>query len=223
MDLDLIIFDCDGVLVDNEPLRVSVMQDVLTRHGIAISNETLYETCVGRPCGSFFASLQRLINGPVPETAREHFRSDLLARFESELVVTPGLRSLLDGLTVPVCATSSSPLSALKRTLELAGLSDIFADRMFSVESVTRGLPAPDLYLQCAQQMAASPGRTLVVEDSVPGIAAAFAAGMQVAIYAGGSHIEPADLDDWDDVDVVRHWRDFPPIPRSASPTLPLH
>ena len=113
----------------------------------------------------------------------------LLSRFEQELLPIPGIQTLVGKLDVCFCVASSSRTERLRRSLELTGLMPLFGDHVFSADSVKRGKPAPDLFLYAAERMGVAPARCLVIEDSVPGILAAKAAGMEAIGFTGGSHL----------------------------------
>jgi HAD superfamily hydrolase (TIGR01509 family) len=191
-DLDLIIFDCDGVLVDSEVLSCRCLCEALGVCGIKLELDQALELFLGR---STAAVLQHYLaqRRPLPD----HFLSDLKSRvrqaFQSSLQPMSGIGSLLSGLRTPHCVASSSDLDRVSFSLALTGLSLYFDDRLYTSEMVARGKPAPDLFVYAADRMRALPARTLVVEDSVSGVVAAKAAGMKVWGFVGGSHYESRD------------------------------
>jgi HAD superfamily hydrolase (TIGR01509 family) len=191
-ELDLIIFDCDGVLVDSEVLSCRCLCEALASCGIKLELADALGLFLGR---STEAVLQHY--GAQGRTLPDSFRPDLKARvreaFQSSLQAMPGVSSVLAGLHTSYCVASSSDLDRVSFALTLTGLASHFAGRLYTSQMVERGKPAPDLFLYAATEMRAEPHKTLVVEDSVSGVAAARAAGMMVWGFAGGSHYESRD------------------------------
>lgn len=191
-DLDLIIFDCDGVLVDSEVLSCRCLSDVLATCGIQLKLDDALELFLGR---STAAVLQhyRTQGRTLPDSFPADLKGRVLEAFRSSLRPMPGVASLLDGLRTPCCVASSSDFDRVSFSLALTDLSPYFGDRIYTAQMVPRGKPAPDLFLYAATKMHASPARTLVIEDSVSGVTAARVAGMKVWGFAGGSHYESRD------------------------------
>ena len=187
---ELIIFDCDGVLIDSELISARVLIDALASVGVKVDTAHVQTHFLGRSWAKV-ASEIRHSHGYLPGTDfEEKYRIELLDRFEQELVTTSGIEALLAQLTTKSCvATSSSPKRA-SRSLELAGLADFFETRIFTASEVERGKPAPDLFLHAAWRMKTDPANCLVIEDSLPGIEAANNAGMQVLRFTGGGHLQ---------------------------------
>lgn len=185
----MIIFDCDGVLIDSEVISAHVLIDALASVGVKVDIAHVQTYFLGRSWAKVAAEI-RHSHGYLPGMDFEDkYRTELLARFEHELAPAPGIRDLLSQLTIRACvATSSSPKRAA-RSLELTGLSEFFRTRIFTASEVQNGKPAPDLFLHAARQMGADPARCLVIEDSLPGVEAANNAGMQVLRFTGGSHL----------------------------------
>lgn len=187
---ELIIFDCDGVLIDSEVISGRVLIDALASVGVQVDIAYVQTHFLGRSWAKVAAEIRNSHGFLAGADFEEKYRIELLARFESELVQTAGIETLLLKLAIPACvATSSSPKRAL-RSLDLVGLLPHFEGRMFTASEVARGKPAPDLFLHAARHMQADPARCLVIEDSLPGIEAAQSAGMQVLRFTGGSHFE---------------------------------
>jgi HAD superfamily hydrolase (TIGR01509 family) len=191
-ELDSIIFDCDGVLVDSEVLSCRCLSEVLATCGIKLEIAEAIELFLGR---SATAVLQHY--AARGRKLPDNFLSDLKLRvretFQSSLQPIEGVSSLLSGLQVPHCVASSSDLDRVSFSLARTGLSAYFGDRIYTSEMVAHGKPAPDLFLYAAKKMRTAPARTLVIEDSVSGVAAAKAAGMKVWGFVGGSHYESRD------------------------------
>ncbi|MTD98843.1 HAD-IA family hydrolase [Paracoccus sp. YIM 132242] len=193
MPIKLIIFDCDGVIADSEVLSASVLIDQLAGLGIVMTPADVRRDFLGRSFPTVAQTIRERFGQPLPDRFEADYRARLLDRFAAELGPTPGFMAMLDALAVPACiATSSSPERA-GRTLEVLGLADRFAGRVFTASLVRHGKPAPDLFLLAADRMGCAPENTLVIEDSSPGIAAGLAAGMPVLHYAGGAHLRGAE------------------------------
>ncbi len=184
----LVIFDCDGVLIDSEIISTSVMVEQLARHGISLDAHYVLENFIGHPYALVADRIAALIGRALPETFAQGYRTALLQRFEVDLKAMPGIADVLDQLAVPYCAATSSSPERARHSLRAAGLSERFGERVYTVSMVAHPKPAPDLFLHAAAEMRAAPKDCLVVEDSDLGIAAARAAGMQAWQFAGGSH-----------------------------------
>ena len=191
---DLIIFDCDGVLVDSEPLSMRTLVAAIGAQGLEVTIETAYRDYLGRSLASISSRLEDSHGAPLGESAFESMRHDLYALYRRELKANPGVADALDTIGIPFCVASSSSIERVRLSLELTGLLPHFGDRIFSSSMVARGKPAPDLFLHVAETLGAHPGRCLVIEDSPAGITAARAANMRVFAYLGGTHVEPGGL-----------------------------
>jgi len=194
MTVDLIIFDCDGVLVDSEPLAMRVLVAAISAQGITVSPDVAYRDFLGRSLASISTSLLDSHGAPLGPATLASMRHDLYALYRQELRPSPGLPEILGQLKIPFCVASSSELERIRLSLELTGLLPWFEPHIFSASMVENGKPAPDLFLHAAHQMGVHPSRCLVIEDSPAGIAAARNAGMAVFAYTGGSHIVPSGL-----------------------------
>ena len=184
----LVIFDCDGVLVDSEPLAMRVLLDGLAEAGYAIDEATAYERFLGRSLAAMQAILRDDFGFELPAERLEGMRLRLFGLYRRELSAMPGVADALDRLRVPFCVASSSQPDRIRISLEVVGLLPRFEARLFSAAMVAQGKPAPDLFLYAAQQMGVPPGYCLVIEDSAPGIEAAQRAGMRVFGFLGGGH-----------------------------------
>ncbi len=193
--IELIIFDCDGVLVDSEPLAMRVLVAALAAQGIVIPTENAYRDFLGRSMTTIAASVEATHGLPLSPAAHHAMRSDLYDLYRQELRANPGLPEVLKKLTFPFCVASSSIPERIRLSLELTGLLPFFEDHIYSATMVENGKPAPDLFLHAAAAMHVNPGRCLVIEDSPAGIEAAQAAGMQVFAYLGGGHVVPGGLE----------------------------
>jgi HAD superfamily hydrolase (TIGR01509 family) len=190
----LVIFDCDGVLVDTERLTVGVEARVLTELGWPHTAEEVVARWMGRSSAAQLADLEDRLGAASTRTFDERTTAELLETFERELTAVEGIVVLLDHLEaagVPTCVASSGTHERMRRTLGITGLYDRFAGRIYSATEVEHGKPAPDLFLHAAGRMGAEPSACVVVEDSVYGVRAGVVAGMTVYGFAGG--LTPAD------------------------------
>jgi HAD superfamily hydrolase (TIGR01509 family) len=189
---DLIIFDCDGVLVDSEVLSCGCLSEALAGHGIELAVNEAIDLFVGR---SMVAVREhyRALGKHLPDEFSTKLRDRVHETFAKALLPIEGVATVLDRLRAPTCVASSSDLDRVSFSLELTGLSKYFGDRIYTSQMVKHGKPAPDLFLYAASAMQADPRRTLVIEDSVSGVRAAKAAGMTVWGFTGGGHYASRD------------------------------
>ena len=183
---ELIVFDCDGVLVDSERLAVRIEAQALTALGWAIEEHEVVERFVGRSHADMTRDIVAYLGRELPDDWDAELDVLYRATFEAELEPVPGIAAALDHITTPTCVASSSGHDHLRFALGHTGLLDHFDGRIFSASEVEHGKPAPDLFLHAARRMGAEPARCAVVEDSAPGVAAAVAAGMDAYAFAGG-------------------------------------
>lgn len=188
---DLVIFDCDGVLLESEILSCSTDAIELTRAGFPYTTEQICEQFLGKTLKSMLATIEADHARPMPDGFADHLKRCNKERFEAELVAVDGIEQVLDGLAVPFCVASSSDVARLDHSLELVGLHGRFAPHIFSADHVKHSKPAPDLFLHAATSMGFMPDRCLVIEDSPAGVAAGLAAGMTVLGFHGGAHCPP--------------------------------
>jgi HAD superfamily hydrolase (TIGR01509 family) len=186
--ISLVIFDCDGVLIDSELISTTTLVEVLGRHGIAIELRQVLETFVGHPYPVVAGKIAAIAGAPLPASFEQDYRSRLARRFEAELRPMPEVTQVLDTLAVPYCTATSSSLERALHSLRAAGLGGRLGERVYTVSMVSRPKPAPDLFLHAAAAMGVAPAECLVVEDSDLGILAAQAAGMTVWQFTGGCH-----------------------------------
>lgn len=205
--IDLVIFDCDGVLIDSEIISARVLMAALEEAGVVVDFPYFKAHFLGRSFPRVAESIRQDFRVRLPESFESDYRARLLAAFECELKPVAGIVGVLESLAVRACvATSSSPQRA-GRSLQLSGLDRFFGGDVFTASQVANGKPAPDLFLHAAAQCGVAPARCLVIEDSVPGLEAARAAGMEVWHFIGGSHLDRSDaalspplpfFDNWD-------------------------
>lgn len=184
----LVIFDCDGVLVDSEPIALRLLLETLAGAGLALDPEAAHARFLGRSLASTREILARDFGLELSDAALAEMRRRLYAAFRDELRPIPGIAATLDALPCGYCVASSSQPERIRLALAVAGLWDRFEGRAFSATMVARGKPAPDLFLFAAESLGYAPAACLVVEDSPAGIRAAKAAGMRVVAFTGGSH-----------------------------------
>ena len=190
MNFDLIIFDCDGVLVDSEVISCRAHAETLTRHGYPITSEQVFHRFLGRSTKQANSEVEADLGRALPNDFHLQLQDTLYRTFEADLEDVPHIHAALDAITQPVCVASSGSHQRMQISLGRTRLYGRFAPNIFSASQVDNGKPAPDLFLFAAKQMNVPPGRCLVIEDSVAGIAAAVAAGMPVLGFHGGSHCQ---------------------------------
>jgi HAD superfamily hydrolase (TIGR01509 family) len=209
---DLVIFDCDGVLLDSEIISANMLISALDRLGVQIDLAYVARHFLGRSYPTVMETIRREFHLTLPGDFEENYRARLLETFETELRVMPGVADMIAQLRVPYCvATSSSPMRATK-SLTMVGLAHLTGPNLFTSTLVARGKPAPDLFLYAADKMGVDPARCLVIEDSLTGIRAGLAAGMQVWRFTGGSHLKDRALDEPEDArphNRFAHFADF--------------
>ena len=193
---DLIIFDCDGVLVDSEVISCRAHAATLTRHGYPITEDQVFDRFLGRSMRQATLEVEAELGRSLPDDFHTQvYADDIPVVCDDRCKPRPHIVETLAAITLPTCVASSGPPEKISASLNRVGLYDRFAPHIFSAVQVKHGKPAPDLFLFAAEQMKVSPARCLVIEDSVPGIAAALAAGMTVLGYHGGSHCRPGHAD----------------------------
>jgi HAD superfamily hydrolase (TIGR01509 family) len=190
----LVIFDCDGVLVDSEPLSIRVLAETMHQLGLTISMDECYRQFLGRSIGSFTETVLKDYGRALTTEQLAHMRERLYELYRRELKPIAGVSGVLDSLGVPFCVASSSQPDRIRLSLDLTGLSHYFGNRIYSSTMVEHGKPAPDLFFLAAKQMGARPEDCVVVEDSPAGIEAANRAAMLAFAFVGGSHAGPASL-----------------------------
>jgi HAD superfamily hydrolase (TIGR01509 family) len=219
--IDLIIFDCDGVLVDSEVIGGRVYADYLTSAGFPHSPEE----CDSRYLGMSDASMVHMFAAagtPLPTTFIEDVHKlerEVMAR---DLEAIPGIGDVLQALETPFCLASSGHPAKISHSLAKTGLTDFFSDNVFSAVQIKNGKPAPDLFLHAAKEMNSTPGRAIVIEDSPAGVQAGVAAGMTVVGFLGGSHIQPGHdetLRGHGAHHIVDHMADLPALLATLAPT----
>ncbi len=189
-DIQLVIFDNDGVLVDTEIHANQVLADLLTEHGIPTSLNESFERYLGRSIESVRSVCEEASGRRLTDSFESDYHERLFRRLDGGLEAVPGVGGVIEVLELPFCVASSGSRERIRRTLRAVGLWPRFSGRAFSAEDVSRGKPAPDLFLHVAANLKVAPEKCVVIEDSPMGIAAANAAGMN---SLGFAYRTPAD------------------------------
>ncbi|WP_067828518.1 HAD family hydrolase [Actinomadura kijaniata] len=208
--IELVIFDCDGVLVNTEPIAVRTNVAVLSELGWPITPGEVVELFLGRSTKSINELIIARLGPDLAVEADRRFQELYLAALDAEMTAVAGIAEALDAITLPTCVASSGSHEKMRRTLGRTGLYERFEGRIFSATQVVHGKPEPDLFLLAAREMGVPPGRCVVVEDSRYGVQAARAAGMRSLGYAGG--LTPAEWLEGPDTVVFTDMRDLPAL-----------
>ncbi len=193
----LVIFDCDGVLVDTETIANRLLVKVLAEQGVVISYEECRRLFLGKTLVAVMAYAETATGRSIDSQWLDYIRDATLKAFAAGVDAVPGVRAALETLQrldVPYCVASSGRFEKMRFTLGSSKLLPLVEDVLFSAEQVAHGKPAPDLFLFAAKAMGFAPDACVVIEDSVPGVQAAVAAGMPVLGYAGDPHTDAAGL-----------------------------
>jgi len=190
--MKLIIFDCDGVLVDSEALLVDIEMTFLNKHGLEFTTGAYIDQFMGIPMNDWLKKASAMLVERRGEALPEDFFKPLemliTRKIESELQAVAGALDVIRSIETPKCVASSSSITGLKSKLVNTGLFELFSPYIYSTQLVTHGKPAPDLFLYAAQQLNAQPAHCVVVEDSANGVLAGKRAGMHVIGFTGGGH-----------------------------------
>ena len=192
MPIDLVIFDCDGVLVDSEVISCRAHATVLTRHGYPITEEQVLKRFLGVSDREAREIVESELGRTLPDDFETEMKQAALGLYANDLPLIPHVAESVAALDLPKCVASSGTPEKIRHGLTCAGLYEQLAPHIFSAVQVKRSKPAPDLFLFAAEQMKALPERCIVIEDSVAGVTGARAAGMSVLGFHGGSHCTPA-------------------------------
>jgi HAD superfamily hydrolase (TIGR01509 family) len=189
--IDLIIFDCDGVLVDSEVISCRAHAQTLTRHGYSITPDQVLDRFLGVSDLEARRTIEAEIGRLLPDDFEAQVKQATLQFYAGDLRAISYIDEAIAAIGLPKCVASSGTPEKIRHGLTCAGLYDQLAPHIFSATQVKHGKPAPDLFLFAAGQMQTPPARCLVIEDSIPGITGALAAGMTVLGFHGGSHCRP--------------------------------
>ena len=188
MNFDLIIFDCDGVLVDSEVISCHAHAETLTVHGYPITPDEVLKRFLGVSDREARLIVETELGRKLPDDLEAQMKHAALRRYGQELDAIPHVAEAIAAITLAKCVASSGTPEKIHHGLTCAGLYDRLAPHIFSATQVARGKPAPDVFLFAAERMKVAPSRCLVIEDSVPGVTGGRAAGMTVLGFHGGSH-----------------------------------
>ena len=183
-----IIFDCDGVLVDSEPLAARAYERVYDKHGMPGVNTSIIAQCIGMKQADIIAKIRELTGHQFPAASDGDIWAETKILFSQELKPTPGITAFMQTLAGDRCVASSSSVERINHSLAVTGLARYFGDAIYSSSMVRNGKPAPDIFLFAADKMGATPADCIVIEDSPFGIQGAVAAGMTAIGYTGGGH-----------------------------------
>lgn len=179
-NMELVIFDCDGVLVDSEPIANRTLGLMLEELGLELTQAQIFEHFVGYSITHCLEVIEQLLGRAPPENFRSELQARTFAAFKAELREMPGIKEALAEIDAPMCVASSGEHEKMRTTLGLTCLLPLFEGRLFSATQVKRGKPAPDLYLFAAERFGAMPAHCVVIEDTPPGVRGGVAAGMTV-------------------------------------------
>jgi HAD superfamily hydrolase (TIGR01509 family) len=211
----LLIYDCDGTLIDSETIAGAVCAEAARSLGLAYTTEAYNLKFTGVPGHITWKMLAEELGRPLPEGLNDRVDAEIRRRFEDELEVIAGVREAVAAIGGARCVASSTELQHLRKNLVATGLMDLFDPAVFSASQVRRGKPAPDVFLFAASQMGFDPQECLVVEDSVNGVTAARRAGMRVIGFVGAGHATdalPARLMAAGALTIVKHMDDLPEV-----------
>jgi len=181
----LVIFDCDGVLVDSERLTNTVFAELLNEQGLSLTLNDMFEQFVGRTTAECMAKVETMLGHPAPEDFLDCYRARCKEVLTTNLQPVGDVRELIENLRIPYCVASSGELEKMQLTLGLTGLLPFFENKIFSVVAEnTRPKPNPDIFLRAAERMGVHPSACAVIEDTPTGVKGGVAAGMTVYGYA---------------------------------------
>jgi HAD superfamily hydrolase (TIGR01509 family) len=189
--MDLIIFDCDGVLVDSEIIAHTLLAQMMTDLGPPMTTAEAVQKFAGRSLADTLSLIEAGLGRSIPEELGQRYGRLLLERLGGELKPIAGVKAAIAALPYPRCVASSSSLERIRLSLEATELASLFGANIFSATQVAHGKPAPDLYLFASRRMGIAPEHCVVVEDSALGVTAGRAAGMKVIGFTGAAHATP--------------------------------
>ena len=184
----LVIFDCDGVLIDSELIACAADADALAKFGFPITTQQVIDRFAGMPSNAMYAQIEAEMGCPLPTDFDSRVKAEILKKYRTDLRPIPGIADVLQMIRGPKCVASSSSPAKLALGLVETDLFELFYPHIFSASLVPRGKPNPDLFLYAADRMGVVPAECIVVEDSVAGVTAAHAAGMRCVGFTGASH-----------------------------------
>ena len=194
MNLKLVIFDCDGVLIDSEPIANRIFREQLEVAGLSMELQDVMRTFVGKTRDGCIELAGRMLGRPLPEDFGAKWDAALYAALQRDVKPVAGIPELLGSLALPYCVASNGERVRMTLALRAAGLMPLVAGRLFTASEVTHPKPAPDLFLHAAKSMGVEPARCAVIEDTPTGVKAGVAAGMKVFGYAAAAHANEAAM-----------------------------
>ncbi len=218
MPHDLIIYDCDGTLIDTETLYGEANLAAVRKLGLDWTMDDYVDNLVGRPWADGLKVIAAAYGKPLPDDFEAGIEEAVAWRLANDLRALPGVVEAVTAIEGPRCVASSTSLVPLRRNLGTAGLIDLFDPHVFSASQVARGKPHPDVFLFAAETMGARPERCVVIEDSAPGVLAARAAGMCVVGFTGSAHDRPriaARLREAGAAIIIDHMDEWPAVVRA--------
>jgi HAD superfamily hydrolase (TIGR01509 family) len=193
-NFEAVIFDCDGTLVDSEPITVRVLIDYLSEFGLQLNFEEVHRLFVGRDMQTIATWIEENHNTPLPDIFAEEFRSRQAVALKDSVLPVSGAAELLEAMTRPYCVASNAPQDKIAINLRATGLDRFFTlDSIFSAYDINAWKPQPDLFLHAAKKLEVAPANCVVIEDSLAGIEAGLAAGMQVIGYSSNAAVQPTE------------------------------
>ncbi|MEO1502420.1 MAG: HAD family phosphatase [Pseudomonadota bacterium] len=193
--MDLVIFDCDGVMIDSEGIACAADAEALSEIGYPITMERVMERFAGVPANAMYATIEAEMGRALPAGFKDRVDQRILDKYRTELKPIEGIKEVLSEIRIKKCVASSSTPSKLALGLVETGVFDLVYPHVFSTVLVGRGKPHPDIFLYSARMMGVDVSKCVVVEDSVAGVTAAKAAGMRAIGFTGGSHCLPDHAD----------------------------
>jgi len=187
----LMIYDCDGTLIDSEGIACSVCAEALSAIGVPYTTALFAERYAGRPARETWEHVRQAYGVTLPDGFNQAINQEIHRRLDAEVMAVAGAREAILSIAGPRCVASSTGTVQLRKNLVTAGLIDLFGEAVYSAIQVKRGKPAPDVFLFAASQMGGDPAETLVVEDTVAGVTAARRAGMRAIGFTGANHSGP--------------------------------
>lgn len=194
MTIDLVIFDCDGVLIDSEPIANRVFRDQLAQAGLDLPLAEVMRRFVGQTREGCIVLAGEMLGRPLPAAFGPAWDEALHAALEREVRPVPSVPELLAGMRLPWCVASNGERPRMELSLRAAGLWPRVQGRLFTAAEVARPKPAPDLFLHAARTIGFAPAATVVVEDTPTGVRAARDAGMRAFAYAAAAHADVEGL-----------------------------
>lgn len=217
MPVDLVIFDCDGVLIDSEVVAARVHARAFTAAGWSTDEQTVIDRFKGLTDAIMYRIVENELGRPLPPDHRDVVDAEILRTYRNELAAIPGIHDVVAALDTQFCVASNSPTNKVELGLKVTHLHDSFSPNIFTASMVAEGKPAPDLFLHAATSFGVPPSRCLVVEDTVTGVTAGRAANMTTIGFCGGSHCRPGDaelLAEHGAVRVIDHMNQLLPVLR---------